>query len=101
MALGKPEELRAEIGGDSITIETAEPAELAAAVGQSLGLTARVLDGAVRLEVPDGHMWISRIIEAFPGRVTSIRLGKPTLEDVFIARTGHRFWRERQEAGHD
>lgn len=99
VALGKPEELRSEVGGDSITIETAEPTELAAAIGQTLGLTAGVVDGVVRLEVPDGHRWISRIIEAFPGRVSSIRLGKPTLEDVFIARTGHRFWRERQEAG--
>ena len=34
-------------------------------------------------------------MEAFPGRIAAIRLGKPTLEDVFIARTGHRFWRER------
>jgi ABC-2 type transport system ATP-binding protein len=48
----------------------------------------------VRLEVADGHRWISRLVEAFPGQVTAIRLGKPTLEDVFIARTGHRFWRE-------
>jgi ABC-2 type transport system ATP-binding protein len=44
--------------------------------------------------VKDGHTWISRIVEAFPGRVSGIRLGKPTLEDVFIAKTGHRFWRE-------
>jgi ABC-2 type transport system ATP-binding protein len=49
----------------------------------------------VRLEVPDGHQWIARLVEAFPGRVAAIRLGKPSLEDVFIARTGHRFCREQ------
>ncbi len=27
----------------------------------------------------------------------TITLGRPTLEDVFIARTGHRFWHERRE----
>ena len=95
VALGPPEQLRAEVGGDSITIETLEPEPLAAEIGQSLGLAARVVDDAVRLEVASGHTWISQIVEAFPGRITAIRLGKPTLEDVFIAKTGHRFWRDR------
>jgi ABC-2 type transport system ATP-binding protein len=97
VALGRPEDLRSQVGGDSITIETAEPDVLARDVRDRLGLAARVVEDSVRLEVPDGHTWIARIIEAFPGRVSAIRLGKPTLEDVFIARTGHRFWRERQE----
>lgn len=101
VALGPPDELRSAVGGDSITIETPEPAELAAAIAAQLGLAAKVVDDAVRLEVPDGHTWIAKLVEAFPGRVNSLRLGKPTLEDVFIARTGHRFWRERQEGDHE
>ena len=36
------------------------------------------------------------IVERFPDEVASVTLGKPTLEDVFIARTGHRFWDEDQ-----
>jgi ABC-2 type transport system ATP-binding protein len=90
VALGPPDELRAEVGGDSITIETQEPQSLADEIGRSLGLPARVVDESVRLEVKEGHTWISRIVEAFPGRVSGIRLGKPTLEDVFIAKTGRR-----------
>jgi ABC-2 type transport system ATP-binding protein len=31
-------------------------------------------------------------VEAFPDQIQSIMLGKPTLEDVFIHFTGHRFW---------
>ena len=54
-------------------------------------LPAQVLDGNVRLEQTDGHQWIARIVEAFPGRVAAIRVGKPTLEDVFIDRCGRRF----------
>jgi len=98
VALGKPDELRAQVGGDSITIESPSPAELAAAIQQQFGVAASVLDAAVRLEVPAGHEWIARLVEAFPGQITAIRLGKPTLEDVFIARTGHHFWRDEQEA---
>jgi ABC-2 type transport system ATP-binding protein len=97
VALGSPDELKAQVAGDAITIETAEPDELAAAIHDALGLAAQVVDESVRIEVPQGHSWISRIVEKFPGRIAGIRLGKPTLEDVFIARTGHRFWRERKE----
>jgi ABC-2 type transport system ATP-binding protein len=60
-----------------------------------MGITARVVDDSVRLEVPNGHTWIARLVEQFPGDIASIRLGRPTLEDVFIAKTGHRFWQER------
>jgi ABC-2 type transport system ATP-binding protein len=96
VALGRPDELRAEVGGDSIALETSHPGQLADDIQRQFGHAARVLDGEVRLEVPDGHHWISRLFEAFPGKIAAVRLGKPTLEDVFIARTGHRFWREAQ-----
>jgi ABC-2 type transport system ATP-binding protein len=94
VALGEPEKLRSEVGGDSITIDTDAPDKLAAGIRAALHVESRVVENAVRMEVQDGHIWISRIVEAFPGQVTAIRLGKPTLEDVFIARTGRRFWRE-------
>lgn len=100
VALDSPEVLRQSVGGDSITIETGTPDELARDIQQTLALQPQVMDETVRLEVPNGHQWIARIVEAFPGRISAIRLGKPTLEDVFIARTGHRFWRQRPEATH-
>jgi ABC-2 type transport system ATP-binding protein len=100
VAHGTPDELRAEVGGDSITIQAPNPAELADSIRQRFGLSVAVVDESVRLEVPEGHTWISRLVESFPGRITSIRLGKPSLEDVFIARTGHRFWRERWDNEH-
>jgi ABC-2 type transport system ATP-binding protein len=101
VAFGPPDELRTAIGGDSITIETAEPQKLATAISEQFGLTTTIVENAVRLEAPDGHKLIARIVEALPGSVSAIRLGKPTLEDVFIARTGHRFWRDREEGSHE
>jgi ABC-2 type transport system ATP-binding protein len=98
VALGPPDELKSTIGGDSLTIETAEPAALAAAIQEQFALPAKVVDQAVRLEVAEGHQWVPRIMESFAGRITAIRLGKPMLEDVFIARTGHRFWTERRSS---
>jgi ABC-2 type transport system ATP-binding protein len=92
VALGAPDELRSTVGGDSITIATADPPELARAIHDRFGCASSVLDGSVRLEQPAGHQWIARLVEAFPGQIDSVTLGKPTLEDVFITRTGHRFW---------
>jgi ABC-2 type transport system ATP-binding protein len=91
VALGAPDELRATVGGDSITIETAEPPRLAAAIRERFECSADVVGDSVRLERPDGHQWIARLVEAFPGQIDSVRLGKPSLEDVFIDRTGRRF----------
>lgn len=100
VALDTPEGLRSSVGGDLIVIESPAAEELAAGLRSRLSLPAQVIEGTVRLETPEGHQWVAKIVEAFPGRIGAIRLGKPTLEDVFIARTGHRFWRERQEAAH-
>jgi ABC-2 type transport system ATP-binding protein len=92
VALDTPDALRATVGGDSITIQTSDPSRLASAIGVQFGREPQVLDGFVRLEEANGHQWIARLVEAFPGQIESVTLGKPTLEDVFIARTGHRFW---------
>lgn len=96
VALDTPDALRATVGGDSITIQAADPPHLVAAIGERFGFSATIVDGNVRLEQPDGHQLIARLVEAFPGQIQSVTLGKPTLEDVFIARTGHRFFDDRR-----
>lgn len=90
-ALDTPQALQASVGGDSINIRTDDPTELADAIRARFNCEAQVLGGSVRLEQPDGHQWISRLVEAFPKQIQTITLGKPTLEDVFIDRTGHRY----------
>ncbi len=91
-ALDTPAALQASVGGDAITIRAAEPENLAAEIRERFHVEPMLVDGSVRLEQPEGHQWISRLVEAFPQRIESITLGKPTLEDVFIHATGHRFW---------
>jgi ABC-2 type transport system ATP-binding protein len=93
-ALDTPTALQAAVGGDAITIHTQAASSLAADITQRFDLSPKIVDGAVRLELPNGHEWIPKLVEAFPDRIESITLGKPTLEDVFIHFTGHRFWSE-------
>ncbi|HEX4130278.1 MAG TPA: ATP-binding cassette domain-containing protein [Pirellulales bacterium] len=90
VALDAPDRLRATVAGDSITIETADPAALVGELSRQLGLAAAVVDGRVRLEHPDGPRLVPRIMDACSARIQAITLGRPTLEDVFIARTGRR-----------
>lgn len=97
VALDTPSALRATVGGDTITIRTDDAAALAAAINGRFSAGASTLDGSVRMEQPAGENLLSRLVEAFGPRIESITLGKPTLEDVFIARTGHRFWQEEPE----
>jgi ABC-2 type transport system ATP-binding protein len=94
VALGTPTELKREIGGDVILLETREPESLAQRIQQTYGIEATVLDGKVRLEREAGHRFVTDVVEAFPGEIDAISIAKPTLEDVFIHRTGHRFWTE-------
>lgn len=96
VALGTPAELRSEIGGDVIVLETAEPESLAARIAQRFNVAPAVLDGKVRMERKEGHRFITDLVESFPGEIQSVSVSKPTLEDVFIDRTGHRFWNEEE-----
>lgn len=92
VACDTPAALRATVGGDSLTLETDAPRELADAIRRQFELPAEVLGGAVRLQTANAGRWVATLADAFGDRVKSITLGKPTLEDVFIAKTGHRFW---------
>ena len=92
VALGTPTELKQEIGGDVMLLETAHPESLAERISQRFRVEPTVLDGKVRLEIQQGHRFLTEVVEAFPGEVQSVSVSKPTLEDVFIRRTGHRFW---------
>jgi ABC-2 type transport system ATP-binding protein len=94
VALGTPAELKHEIGGDVILLEADDPESLAQRLRARFSVEAAVLAGKVRLERENGHRFITDVVEAFPGEIQSVSVSKPTLEDVFIHRTGHRFWTE-------
>jgi ABC-2 type transport system ATP-binding protein len=97
VALGTPTELKDEIGGDVISLETADSEGLAANIRARFQVEAKALPNQVRLEREQGHRFITALVEAFPGEIESITVSKPSLEDVFIRRTGHRFWTEPGE----
>jgi ABC-2 type transport system ATP-binding protein len=94
VALGTPEALTREIGGDVILLEARDPQTLADRIRTKFQVDATVMDNRIRLEIENGHHFVPEVVEAFPGEIQSLSVSKPTLEDVFIHRTGHRFWNE-------
>ncbi len=94
VALGTPAELKSEIGGDVILLESEQAEALARRIEQRFGLRPAVMDNHVRLEIENGHRFVTDVVEAFPGEIQGVSVHKPSLEDVFIRRTGHRFWTE-------
>jgi ABC-2 type transport system ATP-binding protein len=100
VGLGSPAQLKSAIGGDVVLFDTAseEAARgLALRIGARFAVQPNVLGKTIRLERPEGHRMVTAVVEAFPGEIDGISVARPSLEDVFIQRTGHRFWADRQE----
>jgi ABC-2 type transport system ATP-binding protein len=97
VALGTPEALRSSIGGDCLTLHTPNLEGLTGAIQERFRLTPKRVGDALRIEHPEGHELLRDIVAQLGEQITSCSLGKPTLEDVFIHRTGHRFWDETGE----
>ena len=103
VALGTPTELKHEIGGDVILLDVTGNAEsLAQRISTRFNVDATAMGNPsrsqqVRIEMENGHRFITGLVEAFPGEIQAVRVSKPSLEDVFIHRTGHRFWTEGAE----
>ena len=94
VAMGTPDALKDEIGGDVVVMTTKEPDKLRDMIASRFGVKPTLLNGKLRVERENAHAFVSQAIEAFSGMIESVTLSKPTLEDVFITRTGHRFWEE-------
>ena len=107
VALDTPANLKARIGGDVVTIEPENSdgpsvSEMAQEIQQRwgpwrTGTEPTVVDGKIRLEREEGAAFIATVAGAMPGRVRSLSVGKPTLEDVFVRLTGQKLWQAADE----
>ncbi|HXC50411.1 MAG TPA: ATP-binding cassette domain-containing protein [Candidatus Limnocylindrales bacterium] len=94
VAIDTPDAMRSRIGGDVLTIRSADSTRLQAEIEKRWGIAGSCVDGSVRLEHADARGLVREIYEAFPDDIESIQLARPTLEDVFIHETGHQLWND-------
>jgi ABC-2 type transport system ATP-binding protein len=96
---GRPDELKAGLRGDSVTVELAEASgradEAAAIVGAFEGATETAVEGAqLRTRVANGAQAIPGILSALDARgipVASVTTARPSLDDVYLHYTGRDF----------
>ena len=95
VALGNPEQLKAEISGEVLRIRAKEPEVLGKKIVDQFKLQLTYLDGWIQVEETKAHNLVAPLMEAFGDQILSVSLGLPTLEDVFIHKTGRRFVEEK------
>ena len=91
VALGEPDELKTQVGGDVILIESADCETLGTAIAERFGVSTVLTDSQLRIECKRGHEFVRDVVAAFPDEIQSVRFGKPTLADVFVKLTGNPF----------
>ncbi len=91
VAIGTPAALKEQVGADVVIIDASNPEALADRIKQRFGYGFTLVDRSLRVECAQGHEFARDVVAAFPQEIQSVRFGKPTLEDVFVKATGHRF----------
>lgn len=91
VAIGTPDELKAQVSGDIVIVDSPIPEQVAPKISQQFGHTATSIEGLLRIECHNGHEFVRDVVAAFPTEIRSVHFGKPTLEDVFIKLTGRHF----------
>lgn len=97
VALGTPAELTSALGGDVLSLTTRHgPDQLAQRINQHHNIIATVVEGEVRIEHPQAYELAARLAAQFSDDITAVRVARPTLEDVFVARTGRLFGEQQK-----
>ncbi len=98
VAVGTPASLKAEIGDEILEIDAVHPESLAAKIEKSSGLKAQIFGSRLHIQSPKAQDLIAELMREDRQEVDRIAISRPSLEDVFILKTGHRFWEGSEEA---
>jgi len=91
VTIGTPDELKDTIAGDVVLIETTNGDTLSQAIAESFEVSQKITDNYIHIECQQGHEFVKEVVAAFPNEIQSVRVGKASLEDVFIKLTGNPF----------
>lgn len=89
VTLGAPADLKAELGKDTLWIDTPQPEKMARRLRETMGLAAEVAGSSVLVRHHDPAGVLPRVyaLDESP-RIEQVAVRQPTLEDVFAAATG-------------
>jgi ABC-2 type transport system ATP-binding protein len=105
VAAGTPDELKAELAGDTVVVELADPqvnGHARSAVESVAGVHEVVVDGgSMRARVANGAQALPPVLAALSSadvELTSITVARPSLDDVYLRHAGRSF-QAADEAG--
>jgi ABC-2 type transport system ATP-binding protein len=83
-----PDALKAMIGKDRIELQVPDAEATIAALREKFSLEATISEGAVAFHVADGEEFVPKLFADLGQPISSIRVSRPTLDDVFMTYTG-------------
>ncbi len=104
IALDTPEGLKSLVGGDIVTVRTADNDQASLKLQRAFQVEPRMgPDGQLIIETGGGEQFIPQMMTTLsngeaPIDVQSVNLRRPTLEDVFIKLTGHAIREEEADS---
>lgn len=97
-AIGTPEELKSMVGGDVVTITTADDVAAAPLVEAIAGSAPLAGDGKLVVEVPNAAAFVPKLVRELSVEVHSVAFHRPSLDDVFLKLTGRAIRAEEADA---
>jgi len=91
VACDSPERLRSEAGDMVVSISTHDPEGVAKILTEQLNIVPTLFEQQVRINNLTEVSQLPAIVEATKFLASSVNVGRPSLEDVFVTKTGHKF----------
>ena len=88
ISMGSPDELKRTVGGDVVYVKTTDNANAKQEIEKLFGLSVSEKQDEIYMTCTMGDTCIPEMIRTIGEKVVSVRLQRPTLNDVFLKLTG-------------
>lgn len=91
IALDSPKVLQQSVGNDVIALQTPNPKDVLARIQTVFDGDVQVVDHTVRIACTGAERLLAQLYPLVRDSITALTLSQPSLEDVFVQRTGRTF----------
>ena len=91
IALDTPQVLKQSVGNDVITLQTPTPEDVLKRIETVFDGDVQVVDQTVRIACAGAEALLAQLYPLVRESITALTLSQPSLEDVFVQRTGRTF----------
>lgn len=95
---GAPSTLKAQLGDETLWLETDDPEGLRDRIEAHFGVATRLVGDRVQVAPPDPPTFLASLYEVLGSRIQSATVRTPTLDDVFMVHAGVSVESDRERA---